>query len=242
MQTAPPDRRRHPVSIIALGFLGAGWKPHVLDEVGHVVDNRAYVFAVLDVFRAGLKRRDVFVPAGVRYADPRQGLLNGNAWDTARLTVCRSLERSPDAEVEIADLSSKIDLAWRQTAANLPNNPAVRVEQRKGRDELVLSPLDRIERPSSLVALQSAVSARLPKIDLPDVMLEIAARSGFAAAFSHVAERHSRVEDFATSLCGGLIAQACNIGFEPLVRSDQPALSRARQSWVMVLAVLVVAA
>ena len=96
----------------------------------------------------------------------------------------------------------------------------------------MLSPLDRIERPSSLVALQSAVSARLPKIDLPDVMLEIAARSGFADAFSHVTERHSRIEDFATSLCGGLIAQACNIGFEPLVRSEQPALSRARLSWV----------
>ena len=29
-----------------------------------------------------------------------------------------------------------------------------------------------------------------------------------------------------------LIAQACNIGFEPLVRTDQPALSRARLSWV----------
>ena len=27
-------------------------------------------------------------------------------------------------------------------------------------------------------------------------------------------------------------AQACNIGFEPLVRTDQPALSRARLSWV----------
>ena len=29
-----------------------------------------------------------------------------------------------------------------------------------------------------------------------------------------------------------LAAQACNISFEPLVRTDQPALSRARLSWV----------
>ena len=29
-----------------------------------------------------------------------------------------------------------------------------------------------------------------------------------------------------------LIAQACNIGFEPMVRTDQPALSRNRLSWV----------
>ena len=33
-------------------------------------------------------------------------------------------------------------------------------------------------------------------------------------------------------MCGALIAQACNIGFEPLIRTDQPALSRTRLSWV----------
>ena len=213
-------------------FLNAAWKRHVLDSAGQVADNRAYVFAVLEAFRAGLKRRDVFVPAGVRYADPRQGLLSGEAWNAARLTVCRSLDRSPDAETEMGDLTARLDRAWRQVATNLPNNPAARIERRNGRDELVLSPLDKLERPPSLIALQSAVSARLPKIDLPDVMLEVAARSGFADAFTHVSERHARVEDFTTSLCGGLIAQACNIGFEPLVRTDQPALNRARLSWV----------
>ncbi len=189
-------------------------------------------FAALESFRAGLKRRDVFVPASVRYADPRQGLLSGEAWNAARLTVCRSLDRTPDAEAELGDLAARLDRAWRQVATNLPDNPAARIERRNDRDELVVSPLDKLERPPSLIALQSAISARIPKIDLPDVMLEAAARSGFADAFTHVSERHARVEDFTTSLCGGLIAQACNIGFEPLVRTDQPALNRARLSWV----------
>jgi TnpA family transposase len=212
--------------------MGAAWKRHALDPAGRVADSRAYVFAALDAFRAGLKRRDVFVPAGIRYADPRRGLLSGEAWNAARLTVCRSLDRSLDAATEIGDLAARLDRAWRQVVANLPNNPAARIERRNDRDELVLSPLDKLERPPSLVALQAAVSARMPRVDLPDVMLEVATRSGFANAFTHVSERHARVEDFTTSLCGGLIAQACNIGFEPLVRTDQPALSRARLSWV----------
>lgn len=213
-------------------FIGSAWKRHALDDAGRVVDNRAYVFAALEGLRAGLKRRDVFIPAGVRYADPRRGLLSGEAWNAARLTICRSLDRSPDAEAEMGDLASRLDRAWRQVAANLPSNPAARIERRNGRDELVSGPLDKIERPSSLAALQSAISARMPRIDLPDVMLEIAARSGFAHAFTHVSERHARVEEFTTSLCGALIAQACNIGFEPMIRTDQPALSRARLSWV----------
>lgn len=212
--------------------VGSAWRRHALDGAGRVADNRAYVFAALEGFRAGLKRRDVFIPAGVRYADPRRGLLSGEAWNAARLTICRSLGRSPDADTEVGDLACRLDRAWRQVAANLPGNPAARIERRNGRDELVLSPLDKIERPPSLIALQAAIAARMPKIDLPDVMLEVAARSGFADAFTHVSERHARVEEFATSLCGALIAQACNIGFEPMVRTDQPALSRSRLSWV----------
>ena len=136
----------------------------------------------LEGFRTGLKRRDVFVPAGVRYADPRRGLLSGEAWNAARLTVCRSLDRSPDAKAEVGDLTARLDRAYRQVAANLPSNPAARIERRDGRDALVLSPLDKIERPASLIALQSAMPARMPRVDLPDILLEVAARSGFADA------------------------------------------------------------
>ena len=34
------------------------------------------------------------------------------------------------------------------------------------------------------------------------------------------------------SLCAVLLAEACNIGLEPVMRSDHPALTRARLSWV----------
>ena len=34
------------------------------------------------------------------------------------------------------------------------------------------------------------------------------------------------------TICAVLSAEACNIGFEPLVRSDLPALRRSRLSWI----------
>jgi TnpA family transposase len=40
------------------------------------------------------------------------------------------------------------------------------------------------------------------------------------------------VSDLDLSVCGVLLAEACNIGFEPLIRNDIPALSRSRLSWV----------
>jgi hypothetical protein len=64
------------------------------------------------------------------------------------------LDRSPDAWTEIGDPAARLDRAWQQVATYLPNNPAARIERRIGRDELVLSPLDKIEPPPSLIASQ----------------------------------------------------------------------------------------
>jgi hypothetical protein len=197
------------------------WRQYVFGQNG-VVDRRAYTFCCLDRFRSALRRRDLFVAPSIRYADARIGLLSGSAWEAARTTICRSLGHSVSANETIAALSRELNETYRAVAANLPNNPAARVEALDGQDELVLTALDKLEEPASLVQLREAVSARLPRVDLPDILLEIAARTDFASKFTHISERASRVGDFAVSVCAVLIAEACNIGLEPLVRADVP--------------------
>ncbi len=88
------------------------------------------------------------------------------------------------------------------------------------------------EEPASLVVLRAAVAARLPRLDLPELLLEMHAHTGFASGFTHASEGSARAGDVATSLCAVLLAEACNTGFEPLIRRDTPALGRARLSWV----------
>jgi TnpA family transposase len=63
-------------------------------------------------------------------------------------------------------------------------------------------------------------------------MLEIASRTGFTDAFTHISERSARATDLHISLCAVLMAEACNTGPEPLIRNDVPALQRDRLSWV----------
>jgi TnpA family transposase len=72
----------------------------------------------------------------------------------------------------------------------------------------------------------------LPHVDLPEVLLEINARTGFASEFVHLSQTNARIEDLHISTCAVLLAEACNIGLEPLVRPDVPALTRSRLSWV----------
>ena len=68
--------------------------------------------------------------------------------------------------------------------------------------------------------LRAAVDARLPRLDLPELILEVHARTGFADRFTHASEGRARIADVATSVCAVLVAEATNTGFEPLVRLD----------------------
>lgn len=213
------------------GVIGKPWRCHVLREDG-LVDLRAYTFCVLDALQSALRRRDVFVTPSWRYADPRAGLLAGAEWEAARAVVCRTLGLPSGPQPALAALADELEQTYRAVAARLPGNPAVRFETVGGKTELVLSALDKVEEPASLLALREAVTARLPRVDLPEILLEIATRTQFADAFTHITERSARATGLATSLCAVLLAEACNTGPEPLVRHDDPALKRERLSWV----------
>ena len=207
------------------------WQAHVV-RPGGKVDASAFAFCALDKLRVALRRRDVFVSPSWRYADPRAGLLVGNEWEMARPVICRSLNLSVTPAPTLTLLTKELDATYRAVAARLPDNKAVRFETVAGKQELVLSPLDGLDEPASLVALRSALKARMPRVELPEVLLEIAARTGCMAAFTHLTERTARANDLTTSLCAVLLGEACNIGPDPFTRQDTPALRRDRLMWV----------
>jgi TnpA family transposase len=194
---------------------------------------RAYVFCVLDALRMAIRRRDVFVSPSWRYADPRIGLLDGTEWLAARPIVCRSLGLSVEAKPTLDAFITELDTTWQVVAKRLPENPAIQLtETDEGKTELSLAALDRLDEPASLLELRAAVANLMPRVDLPEILLEVAARTGFSSAFTHVSERNARADNFVTSLCAVLLGDACNTGLEPLIRSDIPALRRDRLSWV----------
>ena len=196
------------------------------------VDLHAYTFCVLEELQSALKRRDVFAAPSWRYADPRAGLLDGPEWEATRPIICRTLGLSASPGPVLTALATELDVTYRKVAARLPDNAAVRFESVGDKHELVLSRLDKMEEPASLLALREKVTGLLPRVDLPELILEIAERTGFTTAFTHLSERTARAADLNVSVCAVLMAEACNTGFEPLVRGDIPALKRDRLSWV----------
>ena len=61
----------------------------------------------------------------------------------------------------------------------------------------------------------------------PNCYWEVQGWTGFASDFTHVNEHGARTDDLPISLCAALLAGAHNVGLEPLVRPEVPALTRA---------------
>jgi TnpA family transposase len=221
-----PDMSKAPTEI-----LSRGWRQIVYNENG-VPDRCAYTFCVLERLRDTLRSRDIFLEHSSRWADPRSKLLQPEKWQTSRVQLCRSLNRKTVPAEEVTALAEALHSAYLNVSANLPSNQNVRIEKQEDKDALVVTPLEVLEEPQSLVCLRGTVSGMLPVVDLADILLEIGSRTGFAQEFRHLSETDSRIDDLDVSICAVLIAEACNIGLEPVINSRVPALSRDRLSFV----------
>ena len=80
------------------------------------------------------------------------------AWEAARPVV----SAGPSAyqrhlTMNSALLSRRLDLAYRETEARLPANASVKIVRLEQGADLSLEPLDKIDEPTSLIALRTAV-------------------------------------------------------------------------------------
>jgi TnpA family transposase len=225
------DRKRLHADEVALDVVAPAWRRYVEPRPG-TVERRAYTLSVVEGVWEGLLRRDIFVPKSEHYGDPRAQLLQGEAWRAARPNVCRALNLPSEPEPFLKLLREELEQAYRRTGERLSVNDAARIVSRKKRDRVALARLDALEEPESLVALRTQVSDLLPRVDLPDVLLEVDAWTKFTDEFTHVSERNARVEDLGTSVCAVLLAEACNVGLEPVTCRSEPALTPGRLGWV----------
>src|SRR5664280_1857252 len=78
----------------------------------------------------------------------------------------------------------------------------------------------------------AATQSMLPRVDLPELLLEVHAWTGVMNAYTHLADVSTRTKDLAVSVSALLVAEACNIGLTPVIKLGEAALSRARLAHV----------
>jgi len=161
---------------------------------GEVVDLRAYVLCVLDGLYRALRRRDVYAVGSVRWGDPRANLLEGAAWEQARPQVLTALRLTDPVTSHLSGLAGRLDTAYLELARRLgpagdrdPDSPVRLEPDRSGKFRLHLAPLEAVPEPASLVALRELVARMMPRVDLPEVLLEVDAWTGYLGEFTHTA-------------------------------------------------------
>lgn len=214
-----------------LDIISSSWKRLVFDRDGRVI-RQGYLLCFLDRLQDALRRRDIFVENSDRWGDPRVKLLQSAEWQANRVQVCRSLGHPVKPKEAIARLLHQLDVTYKQVAANFSANDTITLDLTGKNPSITITNLEKLDEPPSLTQLSEKVIGLLPAVDLTELLLEIHAHTGFADEFTHVSESNARADDLSVSICAVLLAEACNIGLEPLIKHQVPALTRHRLSWV----------
>ncbi|EJU3459782.1 Tn3 family transposase [Salmonella enterica] len=212
-------------------IISGPWKRLVYDADSRI-QRAGYSLCLLERLQDALRRRDIWLENSDRWGDPRQKLLQGEEWQAQRVPVCRALGHPTNGSKASEQLAAQLDETWKTVASRFDRNTAVDICNEGKHPSLTISSLDKLDEPPALIQLSSRVRQLLPPVDLTELLLEIDARTGFTREFSHVSESGARAQDLHISLCAVMLAEACNIGHEPLIKHNIPALTRHRLSWV----------
>ena len=183
---------------------------------GGAVSRHAYAFCVLEQFWRCLKRRDIYADASTRWRNPQARLLEGDAWTAIRGDVLTTLGLPGDPDALLAEHARALDAAYREVGGWLAANTEVSIG---GDGKIHLTGLKAIEEPPSLVDLRARATAMLPRVELPEVILEVMSWAPeLAGAFTAVSGGRTRLEDLPVSLAACLAAHSMNIGYRPIAK------------------------
>ena len=170
-----------------------------LDLPQGAVDRDAYVVCVLEQLHRALMRRDIFASPSHRWSDPRARLLDGGEWEAVREDVLAGLSLDMPVEQHLAELVRGLDAGWKLLTERLAEaGPATKVSievTESGRAKLNVDKLGALGEPKSLALLRGRVARMLPKIDLPDLLFEVHAWTGFLDSFVHLGDGTTRMKD-----------------------------------------------
>jgi TnpA family transposase len=231
LPTLKRSEKREIVDQAPREVITAAWEPYVVDEGGHI-HLRYYTFCTLLRLRDALRSRSVFVTGSDHWGDIRNKLLSKTTWQKVKIQVCRSLGQPTIPDPALSALEAQLDAAYRQMGDKLPENTKAQLETVDDKAYFILEPLKGLKEPATLIALRQAVHDLLPRVDIPDVIQEVAAWTGCLDDFTHISERRIRATDLPLSLCAVLLAEALNVGLSPLTAPGNPALTRGRLTWV----------
>jgi TnpA family transposase len=220
MPTRRPVPKDAPMALVT-----EAWRPYIREPDGEI-SRRYYELCTLWHLRSALRSGSVWVEHSRRYADPDTYLIPPAEWPSRRLEVIRQTGTPRDGLIRLEEREAELAICMGQVEQLLARHGShVRVED----NELVLSPLEADKRPASAEALEDLIAARLPQVDLSELLIEVDTWTHFSDHFVHAAGAETLRPTLLPQLYASLLAHACNFGLEQMAHSTD--LSYRQLAW-----------
>ena len=201
------------------------WRPYIREATGEI-SRRYYELCMLWHLRSALRSGQVWVEHSRRYANPDTYLISPAEWPSRRLEVIRQTGTPGEGLQRLSAREAELEVALGQVEKLLARQDSpVRIED----DEIILSPLEADNRPASAEALEDLITARLPQVDLSDLLIEVDAWTHFSDHFVHAASAETLRAPLLPQLYANILAHACNFGLEQMAQSTD--ISYQQLAW-----------
>jgi TnpA family transposase len=194
-------------------FIPDKWEPYVIDENGQA-SRRYYELCLLWEMRGALRAGNLWVEGSRRYTNPESYLIPSERWAELRTETCLLINAPEDGAVRFTQRAQEMEQAAAHLALQLRGQDKVRIEN----GELIVSPLEAEERPAGSVELEELVVERLPRIDLPALLIEVDGWVNYTQAFTHAGGSQTRKPDLLPTIYASLLAQSGNFGLTQMTR------------------------
>lgn len=207
--------RRHVPEDAPVDFVPARWRPY-LEAASAAGDENLYKhyweLCVLFALQGGLRSGEIWVQGSRRYADPASYLIALEAWPAQRAEVMELTEMPATFAERLTAIDEEMSRYLDDLEALLadPDGP-VSVD---AAGQLHLKALTAEVVDPVVLAQRDAVVARLPRVPLTELLIEVDRESDFSAHLTHAggaSPRHPELEH-RRNLYAAILSLACNFG------------------------------
>ena len=200
------------------GVVRSKWRDSVVEHGpdGEPRVNRiSYEVCVLQMLRAKLRTKEVWVEGAGKFCDPARDLPQD--FDARRDHYCEQLGLPTDAVAFTNNIAVKMRTALADFDRSFPANKDIVIKTRGDKTLISVSPLVALPEPPNLEALRDELLRRWPTTSLLDALKEADLRLGFTKQFTSLGSRQHLSEDaLSRRLLLTLFGMGTNIGLKPL--------------------------
>lgn len=162
-----------------------------------------------------LRSGDIFVTGSRKYASLDTYLISSQKWPDLKPEILRQLSSGDKIHHRLDDRIKELEAYLPLMAAILQAGGDIRLDEG---GQLIVTPLEAADLPTTLEDLNQSIKALMPEVDLPDILMEVDSWTNFSSHL-HGLDNEPRGREHQALLMAALLAGACNIPLSDMSRS-----------------------